>query len=351
MKRVGIVGCGSIAQVHGWVLSEMEDVQLAAVCDIEPERAKELARKYAVKSGQSCAVVTDWRELCDMDLDVIHICTPHYLHAPMAVAFLDSGKGVFMEKPCAIDRQQFEELKRADAEHPGKLGFCFQNRYNETTRQLDLLVAEGRIGEVIGGRAFVTWRRDESYYQSSLWKGRWETEGGGALINQSIHTLDLLLRYLGKPERVEATMANHHLKDRIRVEDTVEAWMEFPGEKRACFYASNGYATDAPILLELQGTEGRLTLQDQEVTIWTKQEGISHISCEATLGIGKSYWGAGHRACIWDYYKSLNEGKALPINLEGVETTFDTMMRIYESAAFPQGRLWGGDSTESRAVG
>ena len=227
------------------------------------------------------------------------------------------------------------------------MGFCFQNRYNETTRQLDLLVAEGRIGEVIGGRAFVTWRRDESYYQSSPWKGRWETEGGGALINQSIHTLDLLLRYLGKPERVEATMANHHLKDRIRVEDTVEAWMEFPGEKRACFYASNGYATDAPILLELQGTEGRLTLQDQEVTIWTKQEGISHISCEAALGIGKSYWGAGHRACIRDYYKSLNEGKALPINLEGVETTFDTMMRIYESAAFSKADY--GEETVKRA--
>ena len=116
------------------------------------------------------------------------------------------------------------------------------------------------------------------------------------------------------------------------VEDTVEAWMEFPGSRRACFYASNGYATDAPVILEIQGEKGRITIQDQEVTLWTEQDGFRHIPCETVRGIGKSYWGAGHRACIRDYYKALGEGISLPIDLRGVETTFDTMMRIYECA-------------------
>ena len=89
------------------------------------------------------------------------------------------------------------------------------------------MVGERKIGKVVGGRAFVTWRRDETYYAGSPWKGNLATEGGGALINQSIHTLDLLLRYLGLPEQVEASCSNHHLKGIIEVEDTVEAWMAF----------------------------------------------------------------------------------------------------------------------------
>lgn len=341
MKKVGVIGCGGISGVHGWVLSEMEDVQITAVCDIEPERAEDFAQKYvtARKSKRpgaenaNCIVVTDWRRLCDMELDVVHICTPHALHAPMATALLKSGKAVFMEKPCAVSREQFEELRKAVGLHPGKLGFCFQNRYNKTTETVDRLIKEGRIGAVTGARAFVTWRRDEEYYLSSPWKGRLATEGGGALINQAIHTLDLLLRYLGRPELVEASVHNHHLPGIIEVEDTVEAWMVFPGGRRACFYASNGYATDAPVILEIQGDRGRIMLCDQEVTLQAAGGETEHFQCISANGMGKSYWGAGHKACIRDFYESLESGKAFPADLAGVETTFDTMMQIYEKAA------------------
>lgn len=346
--KVGIIGCGGIAQVHGWVLSEMEDMEIAAVCDVLPERAEALAVAYAGQKRQDadavngkrgetgegvpCLIERDWHKLCEMELDAVHVCTPHDLHVPMATALLQSGKVVFMEKPCAISREQFACLVEADKAHPGKLGICFQNRYNETTVLADRLIAEGRIGEVIGARAFVTWRRDEAYYESSPWKGRKQTEGGGVLINQAIHTLDLLIRYLGKPDRVEASVRNHHLKGVIEVEDTVEAWMAFPGGKRACFYASNGYATDAPVLLEIQGEKGRITLCDQEVTVWTKEAGTEHILCEGKKGIGKGYWGAGHRACIRDFYEAIGMGKRPPTDLRSAAVTFDAMMRIYEQA-------------------
>ena len=222
MKTAGIIGCGNIARVHGWVLQKMQDVELVAVCDTQLNKAKEVSKIY---TGGSAATFTDWRELLKKKPDVIHICTPHYLHTPMAVEALKQGMAVFMEKPCAISGEQFEELKRMDKEHPGKLGFCFQNRYNETTLAMDSMLKEGVIGEVKGARAFVTWCRDEEYYEGSDWKGKWSTEGGGVLINQSIHTLDLLLHYLGEPVEIEATMSNHHLKECIQVEDTVEAWL------------------------------------------------------------------------------------------------------------------------------
>lgn len=348
IKRVGIIGCGGIAQVHGWALSQRNDITMVVACDKERVRAEHFCEKYIGKGSQgqrgwdeqeqrTCCVETDWRKLCEMDLDAVHVCTPHYLHAPMAVELLKSGKAVFMEKPCAISREQFAQLCEADRMHPGKLGFCFQNRYNETTRMTDELIAEGRIGRVIGTRGFVTWQRDEEYYQSSDWKGGKVTEGGGVLINQSIHTLDLMLRYLGKPVAVQASTHNHHLQGVIEVEDAVEAWMRFPEGQRACFYASNGYAEDAPVILEIQGEKGRIMICGAEVTLYSKETGIQHFELDSGVGIGKSYWGVGHKACINDFYDSLDAGKAFPIDVAGVETTFDTMMRIYECSANSDG--------------
>ncbi|MCR5092414.1 MAG: Gfo/Idh/MocA family oxidoreductase [Lachnospiraceae bacterium] len=337
MKNAGIIGCGGIAQVHAWVLRHMADVKLCALCDVVAEKAEKLA-----EGSGDIRITDDWKSFCESDLDVVHVCTPHDLHAPMAAELLRAGKVVFAEKPCSVTREQFRELMEEDMRHPGRLGFCFQNRYNETTRLMDHLVQEGRIGAVTGARAFVTWRRDREYYAGSPWKGRLKREGGGALINQSIHTLDLLLRYLGKPEIVKGSMANHHLADvvfldsgedvRIEVEDTIEAWMRFPGGRRACFYASNGYAADAPVLLELQGETGRISMNGQEVTLYKQDGEIQHHFCEEKSGIGKGYWGAGHKACIEDFYQTQDHGEKFQNDLTGVENTFSTMMAIYEAA-------------------
>ncbi|MBE5876715.1 MAG: Gfo/Idh/MocA family oxidoreductase [Lachnospiraceae bacterium] len=333
MKKVGIIGCGNIAKVHGWVLQAMDDVELVAVCDVREEKAKEFSK---VHTDGKAEVFTDWLTMSHFGLDVVHICTPHYLHAPMAVELLRQGKAVFMEKPCAISREQFEVLKMADKQYQGKLGFCFQNRYNETTEALDRMVAQGLVGKVKGARAFVTWRRDEEYYAGSDWKGKWATEGGGALINQSIHTLDLLLRYLGNPKEVKSSMRNHHLQEWIEVEDTVEAWISFEDDIRACFYASNGYASDAPVILELQGEKGRITMNGALITLWTEENGYQYFVYEKKEGISKGYWGCGHEACIRDFYGCLERKERFEVDIQGVENTFEVMMKIYEEGE----RVW-----------
>jgi predicted dehydrogenase len=337
MKKVGIIGCGGIAHVHGWVLADMENAEIAALCDTDVTHAEKIAGAFA----PGAAIVTDWESLLDADLDAVHICTPHVLHAPMATAFLEHGKAVFCEKPCAVNTEQFEALAAADRAHPGKLGICFQNRYNETTLLMDRLIADGRIGEVLGARGFVTWRRDADYYVAGPWRGKLETAGGGALINQSIHTLDLLLHYCGVPEQVKGSLATHHLPEQVKgavataclpdleVEDTVEAWMSFPDGKRACFYASNGYAKDAPVLIEIQGQQGRICMNGQEVTLYRDGTAPEHFLCEQEQGIGKDYWGCGHKACIRDFYRALDSGERYRNDLQGTAATFRTMMEIY----------------------
>lgn len=326
MKKIGIIGCGNIARVHGWAIRELENAELSVVCDIVEKRAVEISENYAAE--KQCSVETYWRKLLETDIDVVHICTPHFLHVPMAVEFLKAGKAVFMEKPCSISTYQFEQLQEADYNFPNHLGICFQNRYNYSTKVAMQLTNSGEIGNITGARAFVTWRRDEEYYNGSPWKGQLDKEGGGVLINQAIHTLDLMLEFLGKPEKVEASIHNHHLKN-ISVEDTVEAWMSFPDGKRACFYASNGYAADAPVILELQGETGIITIYGNEVRLKKFGQDTEVFSEKEDLGISKEYWGTGHKKCISDFYRSLEEGTAFKINLESVKNTFEVMMKIY----------------------
>lgn len=323
VRKVGIIGCGGIARVHVNALRDMENVSLVAFCDSDLEKAESLA-------GCDCLVCDDWRELCESDLDVIHVCTPHYLHAQMAIEILKSGKAAFVEKPCAISMKQFAEIEDEDRKHPGMLGFCFQNRYNESTHLIDRIIGEDRIGKLTGGRAMVTWRRDEDYYSLSSWKGKKETEGGGVLINQSIHTLDLLLKYLGEPVCVRGNCVNHHLTNtEVDIEDTVEAWMEFKGGERACFYASNAYVTDAPVYLELQGEKGRICMNGAEVSVYINGKTPECFQAELRKGIGKDYWGCSHKACIEDFYQSLDSGDVYINSISGVKNTFRTVMEIY----------------------
>lgn len=333
-KRVAIVGCGAISQVHARVLDAMEEVELCAFADCRRERAEELAAQYG---GDEAGVYEGLEEMLEAECpQVVHICTPHYLHVPMALEVLRRGGSVFMEKPPAISEQQFARLEQAVAGSAGRLGVCFQNRYNASTRKVDELLREGSLGAVRGARAFVTWNRDTVYYQASGWRGNWDTEGGGALINQSIHTLDILLRWLGEPDTVEATMTNHHLQGVIEVEDTVEAFLGFPGGRKACFYATTAYVSDAPVIIELACEKGSIRLEEEKVTVKYLQGEETVIPLKAGSIPGKSYWGSGHAACISDFYRSLNSEAEYENSLASTANTMQVMMKMYQSAGVRQ---------------
>lgn len=328
MIRVGIVGCGNIAKTHAWALTRLEGIEIVAFCDVIIERAETFSKEYTDGRARSFASLDKMLE--EVTLDVLHICTPHYLHVPMAIASLQNGVSVFCEKPPAISMEQFEKLSKAQERYGAKVGFCFQNRYNKTTIEAKKLILDGVLGKVTGARAFVTWRRDEDYYKTD-WKGRLETEGGGALINQSIHSLDLIIQFLGKPTLVKGSIANHHLENAIEVEDTVEAWMSFEGGKRACFYASTGYAADAPVIIEIQCENGRIHIYEQTVTVYENGKEPRIIGTMEATAPGKSYWGNGHLSCIKDYYGCLGSGTPYMNDLSSVRDTMETMMMIYEN--------------------
>ena len=320
MFRVGIIGCGGISAVHAKVILDLEDTTLVACADILSERANAMADQYG------CAAFEDYRRMLEeAKLDAVHICAPHYLHPEMVQEAANRGIAAFTEKPPAIDAEGWKKVLHAVKLVP--VGICFQNRYNPNVLTCRKLVESGEYGVLRGIRAFVTWNRTPEYYAAADWKGRWATEGGGALINQAIHTLDLVLCFLGAPDQAEAAMTDHHLKGAIEVEDTAEIYLR-KGDVPALIYASTAYSQDAPVMIELHLEKAVLRLEGDGITVFRdgKKE---EISCETDPALGRSYWGAGHRACIADFYRCVSEGLPFPIRPDACGTTMDVLFRLY----------------------
>lgn len=324
MFTVGLVGCGGIAKVHAKALNSLDNIRFAACADIVPEKAQAFADEFGP---------TAYHSLQDMleneHLDALHICTPHYLHTPMACMAADRGIAVFTEKPPVTSRDDWSKLTEAGKKVP--VGICFQNRYNSCVKKAEAMIASGIYGSLIGARAFVTWNRTASYYTGSSWRGKWETECGGALINQSIHTLDLLLRFMGKPVDIQSHMYNHHLNGIIEVEDTVEAYLRFDGDKQALFYATTAYSRDSDVIIELQCEEAALRLEQEHLYL-IEEHNCTPIACDSVEAFGKSYWGSGHLTCIADFYDSIQNHRPFQNDIASVQNTMDVMLRMYEQA-------------------
>jgi len=212
--RAAIAGCGSVAQVHAQSLHALPGAELVACADIRRERADAMAAQYGAAAYDSVEAMLDAEKP-----DVLHICTPHPLHTPIAQMASQRGIAVFTEKPPVVTAEQWAQFEAMKGKVP--VGICFQNRYNACVCLMKELLASPEAGRALGARAFVTWKREAPYYTDSGWRGTWETEGGGCLINQSIHTFDLLTWLLGEAHDVRGSMRNHSLAGVIEVEDTV----------------------------------------------------------------------------------------------------------------------------------
>ncbi len=330
--KVCVVGCGTISNMHLHAINSIKDARLVGVCDIRTERAMAAAETYG---GHPYQVLT---EMLDAEKpDVLHICTPHYLHVPMAGEAAKRGIAVFSEKPPAVNREQFKDLEEYSEHIP--IGICFQNRYNATSRFVKERINQHDTGRFLGGRAFVTWCRDRNYYESSDWRGDLRTEGGGVLINQSIHTLDLLMYFLGKPECVKAGMQNFHLDQVVDVEDTVEAYLQYEDHASCLLYATTAYCTNSPIYMELIFEHMTIRLCDNEVEVLEEgKKEIHYQPLKQKTAAGKSYWGSGHEACIADFYHALKTDGKAPIGVRDVETTMDVMYDIYEQTGYVSGK-------------
>lgn len=296
MLRVGLIGLGEVSGVHVNAINASEYGELVAVCDSDPDRKIEWTEFPFFSDMESM--------LQKMKLDVVHICLPHYLHQSASELCVKYGAHVYLEKPVAINYE--ESLKQLELAESTDRKICvsFQNRYNKSFMKLVEILQNEDVGEITSIKGLVTWFRPESYYTSKPWRGRKAEAGYGSIINQSIHTLDLIQLIGGKLESCKATLSNLTDYD-IEVEDTASATFTFQSGVKAFFHATNAYTENSSVELQVITEKEKFTIKDSRL-YFTNENGRKEVIEEDDRIPGsKFYYGMGHRILIERFYRSI----------------------------------------------
>lgn len=300
--RVGIIGVGSITPIHIRALMQ-HDQEIVALCDVDAKRCESAAKQF----GLNVKIFQNYKEMLDgVALDTIHICTPHYLHAEMICEGLKRDIHVLCEKPLAINEEQLNEIEKVVKTTKAQLGVCFQNHYNEAV----LYVKEFLKGKSIRcASANLIWERNAEYYGSGAWRGTWDQEGGAVMINQAIHSLDLLQWLCGMPENVIGHISNNSLQGIIEAEDTAFGLYGLENGGNFIVTATNAGKFCFPIYYTFRTDEDTIELSGDNIIInghfITKSDGLPLY--------GKDVWGTGHAKLIGDFYDCLKTGRQFPI--------------------------------------
>lgn len=261
--KVGIVGIGNMGSAHAKSIfsGNIKGMELAAVCDIAESK-----RLWADENLPGVPCYEDYKEMIDSGVcDTVIVATPHYFHSPIAIYAFEKGKNVLTEKPAGVYTKQVEEMNAA-AKKSGKVfGIMYNQRTNPKFQKMREIVQSGELGELKRCIWIITnWYRTQAYYDSGTWRATWAGEGGGVLLNQCPHNLDLMQWICGMPSRVQAFCHNGKWHD-IEVEDDVTAYMEYPNGATGVFITTTG---DAPGTnrFEVTGTKGKLVCEKNKLT-------------------------------------------------------------------------------------
>ena len=320
-----MIGCGTISGVHLEAIRAHEGADLVAVCDADTGRVAPVAEQYGVPGFGG------HRELLEeVRPDVVHICTPHDQHVPVAVDCLDAGVHVLVEKPVAATVAEAERLIEAADRHPEvKAGICLQNRYNVATTAARALLDSGELGAVRGGSATLLWHRGPEYYLSRPWRGRRQESGGGVLINQAIHTLDLLEWLLGDVVDVRGHTGRYGLDGVVDVEDTASLLLDHVRGARSVMFATTTNVTDAPVTIEVVTEAAVLRIQGDLTVTYADGHTERHAERTVRTPLGKAYWGASHDLLVADFYRCLDQPEPFWIDPREGTRSLRLIDRIY----------------------
>ncbi len=257
--RFGIIGAGVIGPTHANAIRTLPDAELVAVADVIPERVHKMAGTYGIHA------YTDIQEMLDKEqLDVVTVCTPSGMHGEHACMAMRSGRNVVVEKPMEIRRAAMDEMLKVQAEHKVKLAVISQHRFDAGSQQVHQLLEEEAFGKLVMGNALVPWWRSQGYYDSGAWRGTWELDGGGVLINQSIHSIDVLQWLMGRVKSIYAytDTLTHHME----TEDVAVAILRFANGALGTIAATTGAYPGTGIRIEIYGNKGTAIIEADELS-------------------------------------------------------------------------------------
>jgi len=258
--RIGIVGVGGMGSAHASNVSQMETATLAAVCDIDPSTLKATSEKYGVPG------FANHLDLLSSGLvDAVMIATPHYFHPPIAVDAFARGLHVLSEKPIAVTVAAADGMIAAAKASGLKFAVMYQMRTEPVYMAAKRLIDEGRLGEIYRTCLIMGWYRSQAYYDSGGWRATWTGEGGGVLINQAPHLLDIFSWLVGMPESIHGQVWTQ-IHD-IEVEDEAFAFLAYPNGAHGYLYTSTTEVPGADIL-EIAGEKGKLRVQNGKLSFF-----------------------------------------------------------------------------------
>lgn len=345
--RFAVVGCGVIGKVHAAVLDgELGDrAQLAAVVDIDPTQRDALAEKHGVPGLDSVDAA-----LARDDVEGIAVCVPSGTHADVALRALDAGRHVIIEKPVDVTVEKAEPLIAARDRAGKAVTVISQRRFTAAGTAIHSAISDGRFGKLTSGMATLPAWRSDSYYASAGWRATWELDGGGALMNQAIHTIDLLIWFLGEPVEVHAfcdTLAHPS----IEVEDTAAAAVRFGNGALAVIHGTTAAYPGATLRVGVYGDRGCAEMKDTELDFFHVADLESEVETgqadqtDAILAVGAAgdaeglnpaadpaaVGHAGHRHQYLDLLDAVEQGRQPLVTVEEAIKPVALIQAIYES--------------------
>jgi UDP-N-acetyl-2-amino-2-deoxyglucuronate dehydrogenase len=331
--RFAIIGAGVIGRTHAACIRELAPgATLSLVADEVPGRARDLAAAYGAEAATSAAAVFS-RD----DIDAVAICTPSGRHAELAVAALDAGKHVIVEKPVDVTLRAARRMADAEARAAATVTVVSQHRFDASSQLVHRAIQEGRLGRLTSGVASVAWWRNQDYYDSGDWRGSWALDGGGALMNQGIHTVDLLVWMLGEPVEVSArTACLAH--QRIEVEDIAVAVIRFASGALGVLHATTAAYPGLTARIQVHGDRGSAVIDGDRLTYFhaaglnLAADLLPGADPAPTAGSDPGALSDAHLHQYRDFVEAIEQGRRPAVTVDDAIRALAVVTAVYESA-------------------
>ncbi|SDE25705.1 Gfo/Idh/MocA family protein [Glycomyces harbinensis] len=341
--RLAVVGCGVIGRLHAEVAANSPDLEVAALVDPYAPSAESVSELLTGLGQAAPRVHVDLAAaLAEGGIDVVVVCTLSGTHAALALEALEAGLHVVVEKPLDVALEPARRLREAAAERPDQVvAVISQHRHDTASLAVRRALDAGRFGRVASATANVDWFRTQEYYDSAAWRGTWALDGGGALMNQGVHTLDLLLWFLGEPVDVVAHTARL-AHERIEVEDVAVAILRFASGALATLHASTTAYPDLGVRLQVHGTDGSAVIAADELTFfhardaedgeWSGDQVRRELENAALEELKPGQYGNPHLTQWTDIVGAIRERRAPLVTLDDGFLALATVRAVYLSA-------------------
>lgn len=335
--KYALIGCGRIAVNH--IKAALNNhLEICAVCDVKTEAMEALLAKYGLEKNEAIHRYTDYRELLAMEKPTLaSIATESGIHAEIALACIDVGVNIIIEKPMAMSMVDAEEIIRRSEEKGVKVSACHQNRFNVAVQELHRALEAGRFGKLSHGSIHVRWNRDRGYYDQAPWRGTW-AQDGGCLMNQCIHGIDLLRWMMGNEVEEVYGVTKQQFHDYLQCEDIGMAVVKFKnGAVGTIEGTTNVYPKNLEETLYLFGETGTVKLggtSTNNIDVWDfADEGKEDKKLKGLQEATSNVYGNGHTSLFADMIEAIEENRKPYVDAVAGRNALEMILAIYQSAA------------------